>query len=123
VRDRGVGIPPDEQPHVFERFFRGRSAGRHHQGFGLGLAIVRELVAAQHGRVELESRVGEGSTFRIVLPLAADGRRRRPPWAARAARWLGRLGGPVPEAAAPVTPAAGRAFDSAGGELHRREPA
>ncbi|HXH06910.1 MAG TPA: HAMP domain-containing sensor histidine kinase, partial [Vicinamibacterales bacterium] len=90
VRDHGVGIPADEQPHVFERFFRGRAAGRHHQGFGLGLAIVRELVAAQGGRVELESRVGEGSTFRIVLPLTGGRRRGRLSWSALAARWRAR---------------------------------
>jgi signal transduction histidine kinase len=68
VSDTGVGIPPKYLPHVFERFFRvpGQSQG---QGTGLGLAIVREIVAAHHGSVTCESRVGEGTTFRLVLPV------------------------------------------------------
>lgn len=71
VADTGLGIPPEDLPHVFERFYRGdpareRSAG----GAGLGLAIVRELVEAMGGSVAVESAVGEGSCFRFTLPLA-----------------------------------------------------
>lgn len=73
VRDFGPGIPPEALPHVFERFFRvdkGRS--RREGGSGLGLAIVAELVRAMGGRVSVDSRVGQGSTFVIELPKAAQ---------------------------------------------------
>jgi two-component system, OmpR family, sensor histidine kinase BaeS len=80
VADSGVGIPPDELGHVFERFWRGRaSAGR--EGGGIGLAIVAELVRAHHGTVHVDSVPDEGSVFTVCLPLAqrasstpADGR-------------------------------------------------
>jgi signal transduction histidine kinase len=67
VRDTGPGIPPSEHARIFERFHRGDPAhGR--GGTGLGLAIVRSIVAIHGGRVEIESRPGAGSVFRIVLP-------------------------------------------------------
>lgn len=68
VRDSGVGIPAEQLPHVFDRFFRvpGQSRG---QGTGLGLAIVREVVAAHGGRVACESDSGRGTTFRLTLPV------------------------------------------------------
>ncbi len=67
VTDTGPGIAPEDQPHVFERFWRGRGdAGR--AGSGIGLAIVAELVRAHGGRVVLDSTPGEGSTFTVVLP-------------------------------------------------------
>lgn len=67
VSDTGVGIPPMEIEHVFDRFFRGRSvrAG----GSGIGLAVARELVLAQGGWIEADSTVGVGTTFSIRLPL------------------------------------------------------
>ncbi|MCX6552825.1 MAG: HAMP domain-containing sensor histidine kinase, partial [Acidobacteria bacterium] len=67
VRDAGPGIPEDEQPHVFDRFFRGRDAGAV-SGTGLGLALVARTVEAHGGRVSVESRLGEGSTFVVWLP-------------------------------------------------------
>lgn len=72
VRDRGIGIPREEQERIFDRFHR-VSTGLVHdvKGSGLGLAIVRHVVAAHAGRVELASRPGEGSTFSIWLPLEA----------------------------------------------------
>jgi signal transduction histidine kinase len=71
VEDTGVGIPADELPHVFERFYRGDGArDRASGGAGLGLAIVRELVEAMGGTVAVESVVGEGSRFSFTLPLA-----------------------------------------------------
>ena len=70
VADKGVGIPPEDQARIFERFYRGAGASR--QGFGLGLAIARQLVSGQRGRIELESVPGVGSTFRIRLPLLRD---------------------------------------------------
>jgi signal transduction histidine kinase len=74
VADTGVGIPPEHLPHLFERFSRvpGRSP---EGGTGLGLAIVREIVAAHGGGITVESRPGEGTTFRITLPAAQPGER------------------------------------------------
>jgi len=67
VRDTGTGIAVSDQARIFERFTRGRNA-RYHRGGGLGLAIVQTIVEAHGGRIDLDSRVGEGSTFTIVLP-------------------------------------------------------
>jgi two-component system phosphate regulon sensor histidine kinase PhoR len=67
VSDRGVGIAKADQSRIFERFYRAPAAS-HRPGFGLGLPIVRELVHAQKGRVEVASIPGEGSTFRVTLP-------------------------------------------------------
>ncbi len=63
VSDDGPGIPPEDLPHVFDRFWKSRS-----RGTGLGLAIVRGIVDAHGGRVRVESRLGEGSTFAFTLP-------------------------------------------------------
>lgn len=65
VSDTGAGIAPDERAAVFERFYRGES--RDAEGFGLGLAIVRESVRALGGTVELESEPGRGTTVRVTL--------------------------------------------------------
>jgi len=67
VKDSGSGIPEHEQAHVFERFWRGAGA-RGTEGSGVGLAVVSELVRAHGGRVEVESRLGEGSTFTVLIP-------------------------------------------------------
>ena len=70
VSDTGVGIPEDQQQHIFERFRRVEgSRSRTHEGSGIGLALVRDLVELLHGRIELESMLGAGSTFTITLPL------------------------------------------------------
>jgi signal transduction histidine kinase len=68
VRDSGRGVPLSDQVRIFDRFTRGRDADRRYRGGGLGLAIVKALAEAHSGRVELESRLGAGSTFRIVIP-------------------------------------------------------
>ena len=69
VADTGEGIPADDLPHVFDRFWRGeRSRSRDHGGSGLGLAIARQLVEAQGGRIGVESEVGRGSRFWFTLP-------------------------------------------------------
>ncbi len=69
VADSGIGIAPDEQPLVFERFWRGEpSRARATGGAGIGLAIVAELVRAHDGRVDLVSTPGEGSVFTVRLP-------------------------------------------------------
>ncbi|MGP3921055.1 sensor histidine kinase [Nonomuraea sp. 10N515B] len=66
IADTGIGIPDDEIPHVFDRFFRGHAARA--KGSGIGLAVVAELVAAHHGQVSVDSRAGCGTTFTVVLP-------------------------------------------------------
>jgi signal transduction histidine kinase len=71
ITDTGMGIPEDELPHVFERFFRGEKPRMMQiSGTGLGLAIVREIVGLHGGRVTVESKIDEGSTFTLWLPLA-----------------------------------------------------
>lgn len=68
VQDTGVGIAPEHLPHVFDRFYRVPTHLRGPEGSGLGLALVRELVEAHGGRVEVSSEPGLGSTFRVWLP-------------------------------------------------------
>lgn len=69
VRDTGLGIPQRELPHLFERFYRVAGAkGRSHEGSGIGLALVQELVKLHGGLVRAESTLGEGSTFSVWLP-------------------------------------------------------
>jgi signal transduction histidine kinase len=67
IRDSGPGIPPADRERVFERFARG-AGPRRSDGAGLGLAIVRAIAEAHHGRVEVQSRPGEGAMFTIVVP-------------------------------------------------------
>jgi two-component system OmpR family sensor kinase len=67
VRDRGPGIPLDDQQRIFDRFARG-SQGQRAEGAGLGLAIVRAIAEAHQGRLELYSRPGAGATFTLVVP-------------------------------------------------------
>lgn len=72
VSDTGTGIPKDEQEKVFQRFHRVAGArGRTHEGTGIGLALVQELVRLHGGTVGLESAPGEGSTFTVSIPLGA----------------------------------------------------
>jgi signal transduction histidine kinase len=74
VADTGVGIVPAELPRIFDRFYRGSLANEARgSGSGLGLAIVRSIVDMHRGSVEVTSRLGAGTTFRVVLP--ADPRR------------------------------------------------
>jgi signal transduction histidine kinase len=71
VSDTGVGIAPADLPHIFDRFYRAdRTRARETGGSGLGLAIVQRLVEAQGGQVSVESTPGQGTTFRIMLPVA-----------------------------------------------------
>ena len=70
VRDTGVGIPSEELPRMLQRFHRvERSRGRTHEGTGIGLALVQELVELHGGTVSVTSVVGQGSTFRVAVPL------------------------------------------------------
>jgi signal transduction histidine kinase/DNA-binding response OmpR family regulator len=69
VRDTGVGIPPDALPKVFQRFYRvEQTAGRSHEGTGIGLALVSELVKLHGGSVGAESELGKGSSFYVEIP-------------------------------------------------------
>ena len=71
VADNGVGIPPEDVGRIFERFYRvDRSRDRREGGTGLGLAIAKHLTQAMGGSIEVESRPGSGTTFRISLPAA-----------------------------------------------------
>ena len=67
VHDTGGGITPDVLPHIFERFYRGK-VSRSGPGTGLGLAIAKELVMAQNGSIEVESELGQGTLFSVILP-------------------------------------------------------
>ncbi|WP_240360687.1 GAF domain-containing protein [Pyxidicoccus caerfyrddinensis] len=68
VRDEGIGVAPEEQERIFERFERSASV-QHFKGLGLGLWITRRIVEAHGGCIRLESKPGEGSTFTVELPL------------------------------------------------------
>ncbi len=69
VSDHGVGIPPQALPHIFERFFHLDQVGKHiFRGVGLGLSIARQVIEQHQGRIEVNSQLGEGSTFTIYLP-------------------------------------------------------
>ncbi len=73
VTDTGVGIPPENLPHIFGRFYRvDRSRARTTGGSGLGLAIVKQLVEAQGGRVWASSQIGKGSTFSFYLSFSSS---------------------------------------------------
>ncbi len=74
VSDTGIGIDPDDLPQIFKRFWRAdKSRSRSTGGAGIGLAIVRELVAAHDGHIDVESHPGEGSTFRVSFGLVRAG--------------------------------------------------
>ena len=72
VTDTGTGIDADQLPHVFERFHRVRGAkSRTHEGTGIGLALVQELVKLHGGTIAVTSRAGKGTTFTVRIPMAA----------------------------------------------------
>ena len=68
VDDTGMGIPPEEQGRIFEKFYRATNTANGAQGSGLGLAIVKSIVESHQGRVWVESIVGKGSSFIVLLP-------------------------------------------------------
>jgi len=70
IQDNGMGISPEDQIHVFERFYRVRRPETDNiEGTGLGLAIVKSLVEAHGGQISVESKLGEGTTFYLILPI------------------------------------------------------
>ena len=75
IRDMGAGIPPEQIPHIFDRYYRVPGIDAQpgsHNGLGLGLYISRKLIERHAGRIDVHSVPGEGSTFSIVLPLFVD---------------------------------------------------
>jgi PAS domain S-box-containing protein len=73
VHDTGIGIAPEDIPHIFERFYRGGNVRQPNmQGTGLGLAIVKEIVEQHEGRIEVQSELGRGSTFTVWLPSRSE---------------------------------------------------
>ena len=76
VRDTGVGIPPENVPYIFEKFFQANNqASASTKGTGLGLAIAKSIVTAHGGMIEVDSKLGSGTTFSITLPVRASGGR------------------------------------------------
>ena len=70
VQDTGIGISPMDQPHLFEKFYRSTQPGSKDQrGAGLGLAIVKSIADRHGGKVAVESQLGKGSTFTLVIPI------------------------------------------------------
>jgi signal transduction histidine kinase len=69
VTDRGIGIPASKQDLIFDRFYRGSDA-REGEGLGIGLSIVKDIMEAHHGKVLVESKPGEYTTFSLVFPMA-----------------------------------------------------
>ena len=68
VRDRGIGIPPEEMDNLFDLFYRA-SNSQDYQGTGLGLAIAKEYAESHHGNITVDSKLKEGSTFTVVIPV------------------------------------------------------
>jgi signal transduction histidine kinase len=74
VSDTGVGIPPERLRLIFEPFYTTKEPDAHgHGGTGLGLSVCRQIVEQHNGRIRVESRLGQGSTFTIKLPIQAEG--------------------------------------------------
>jgi signal transduction histidine kinase len=74
ITDTGIGMSPEVQERIFEKFYRSREARDvEAQGLGLGLSLVQELIQAHGGRIEVQSALGVGSTFRVVLPQGTGG--------------------------------------------------
>jgi two-component system sensor histidine kinase GlrK len=69
VSDTGPGVAPDDLPHIFQRFYQGRTKVKHTAGSGLGLALVKKVVEAHGGRIWIESEKGKGATVRFILRL------------------------------------------------------
>lgn len=72
VTDEGPGIPSADVPHIFDKFYRGSNISSNTEGSGLGLAIVKTIVESHQGRIWVESTVGKGSSFFIVLPVLSE---------------------------------------------------
>jgi signal transduction histidine kinase len=70
IKDTGIGIPEEERERIFKRFYRvDKSRSRETGGAGLGLSIAEWIVHAHHGGIEVDSKLNEGSTFTVYLPI------------------------------------------------------
>ena len=69
VRDNGYGIPLEDQSKIFDRFYRAKNVTDETRGTGLGLSITKSIVDNHKGRIWVDSKEGEGSTFTVVLPI------------------------------------------------------
>ncbi|MFH1293739.1 MAG: ATP-binding protein, partial [Pseudomonadota bacterium] len=74
VKDNGEGVPEDLKEKIFQPFFTTKEPGK---GTGLGLSVSSKIIEEHRGRFELESKVGDGSTFRVILPVADAGKGER----------------------------------------------
>lgn len=72
IQDAGIGIPAVDLPYIFDKFYRASNSGSDVTGTGLGLAIVKSIIESHNGRIWVESEVGQGTTFTIVLPLTEN---------------------------------------------------
>jgi signal transduction histidine kinase len=72
VTDQGPGIPAADQPHIFDKFYRATNISPDVEGSGLGLAIVKNIVESHQGRIWVESTLGKGSSFFIVIPVVSE---------------------------------------------------
>lgn len=79
VADTGVGIPPSDLPYVFNRFYRASNTRDRYEGTGLGLSIVKSIVENHGGRIWVDSRLEEGTTFTVILPAYPEAAPNRPP--------------------------------------------
>lgn len=71
ITDSGIGIPEDEMNYIFEPFYRAGNS-KHVRGSGLGLAVVRDCLKLHKGEISFESKVGTGSIFKVILPVAGE---------------------------------------------------
>ena len=68
VKDTGIGIPSEDIPHIFEEFFRASNVAKTTKGTGLGLSLVKHIIKRHRGDISVESKLGEGTTFRFTMP-------------------------------------------------------
>lgn len=66
ITDKGIGIPKTDLPHIFDRFFRGDKA-RHHDGYGLGLSIAKQIADSNNAKIKVDSKLGVGTTFKVIF--------------------------------------------------------
>jgi signal transduction histidine kinase len=78
VKDNGIGIPVEEQSRIFDKFYRADNVRETYEGAGLGLAIVKSIVDRHDGRIWVESQLGNGSTFTVLLPTCSNNRHLAP---------------------------------------------
>ncbi len=72
ISDTGLGIPKEDLPRIFDRFYRVQRPGKEIKGTGLGLPIVRKIVAGHGGRIEVETELDRGTTFTVILPVSRE---------------------------------------------------